>query len=144
MLVQQILKAKGDASVVTIAPEASVADAALMLSERRIGALIVADAKGTVVGVLSERDIVRTLGQRGPDCLKDNVDQMMTRDPVCGTRQDTGESVLQRMTEGRFRHLPVIEDGALIGIVTLGDVVKARLEELAMENESMQGMIMGR
>ena len=144
MLVQQILKGKADNTVYTIAPDRSVSDAAAKLSENRIGALIVADEGGAVVGVLSERDIVRTLGQRGPDCLKDSVGQMMTRDLVCASRQDTDASVLQRMTDGRFRHRPVLEDDKLIGVVTIGDVVKARLSELAMENESMQGMIMGR
>ncbi|PVA11815.1 histidine kinase [Pelagivirga sediminicola] len=144
MLVQQILKTKANTDVFTIAPGLAVSDAAAKLSENRIGALIVADESGHVVGVLSERDIVRTLGQRGAGCLNDKVDEMMTTDLVCATRQDTGESVLQRMTDGRFRHMPVLEDGKLIGVITLGDVVKARLAELAMENESMQGMIMGR
>ncbi len=144
MLVQQILKGKADNTVYTIAPDKSVADAAAKLSENRIGALIVADEGGAVVGVLSERDIVRTLGQRGPTCMSDSVSQMMTRDLVCASRQDTYESVLHRMTEGHFRHMPVLENDELIGVITLGDVVKARLSELAMENESMQGMIMGR
>ncbi|HEY9039741.1 MAG TPA: CBS domain-containing protein [Roseovarius sp.] len=144
MLVQQILKSKGNDAVFTITPGTAVSDAAVTLSDNRIGALIVAEADGAVVGVLSERDIVRNLGKRGPACLQDKVDDMMTRDPVCATRQDTDESVVQRMTDGRFRHMPVLDDGKLIGVVTLGDVVKARLAELAMENESMQGMIMGR
>lgn len=144
MLVQQILKSKGDDAVFTVALGTSVSQAAVTLSENRIGALIVGDADGAVVGVISERDIVRNLGQRGPACLQDTVDDMMTRDPQCATRQDSGENVVQRMTDGHFRHMPVVEEGKLIGVVTLGDVVKARLAELAMENESMQGMIMGR
>lgn len=144
MLVRQILKGKSDTSVVTTAPETSVSDAAAVLSEKRIGALIVADESGAVIGVLSERDIVRTLGRRGPDCLKDSVGDLMTRDPVCATGQDSDKDVLQRMTDGRFRHMPVVEDGKLVGIVTLGDAVKARLEELARDNESMQDMIQGR
>ena len=144
MLVQQILQGKADGTVITVTPDIPVSEAAAELSQHRIGALIVTDQDGAVVGVLSERDIVRTLGQRGPDCLKDNVGEMMTRELVCASRQDTMESVLQRMTDGRFRHMPVLEDNKLIGVVTIGDVVKARLSELAMENESMQGMIMGR
>lgn len=144
MLVQQILKGKGDSAVYTTALGTLVSAAAAVLSEKRIGALLVTDKSGAVVGVLSERDIVRTLGQRGPGCLSDSVDDLMTRDPVCATRQDAAQDVLQRMTDGRFRHMPVVEDGKLIGIVTLGDVVKTRLEELAMENESMHDMIMGR
>lgn len=144
MLVRQILKGKSDTSVVTTAPDTSVSDAAAVLSEKRIGALIVADEDGAVIGVLSERDIVRTLGQRGPDCLKDSVGDLMTRDPTCATGQDSDKDVLQRMTDGRFRHMPVVEDGKLVGIITLGDAVKARLEELARDNESMQDMIQGR
>lgn len=144
MLVQQILKHKNDDAVYTIQPDVSVADATAMLSNKRIGALIVSDAQGAVVGVISERDIVRNLGERGPDCLQDKVGDMMTRDPFFASRQDSDANVVQRMTEGHFRHMPVLEAGKLVGVVTLGDVVKARLAELAMENESMQDMIMGR
>ncbi|WP_138933746.1 CBS domain-containing protein [Roseovarius arcticus] len=143
MLVAQILKAKGDA-VFTAAPGTLVSEAAATLAEKRIGVLVIISGDARVEGILSERDIVRSLGQRGAACLADTVDAMMTRDPVCAALSDTGEQLLTQMTEGRFRHMPVVKDGKLIGIVTQGDVVKARLEELAMENESMQGMIMGR
>lgn len=143
MLVAQILKAKGDA-VFTAAPSMLVSEAAVTLGEKRIGVLVITSGDARVEGILSERDIVRSLGQRGAACLTDTVDAMMTHDPVCASLSDTGEHLLTQMTEGRFRHMPVVKDGKLIGIVTQGDVVKARLEELAMENKSMQGMIMGR
>ncbi len=143
MLVGQILKVKGDA-VFTTAAGAKVSEAAAKLAKERIGVLVVVTDDAHVEGILSERDIVRSLGERGAACLAETIDSMMTRDPVCASLSDTGEHVLTRMTEGRFRHMPVTDDGKLIGIVTLGDVVKARLQELAMENESMQGMIMGR
>ncbi|MFD0858341.1 CBS domain-containing protein [Roseovarius aquimarinus] len=143
MLVSNILKSKGD-GVHTATPEMAVSEAAGILGARKIGALIVTSAEGRVAGVLSERDIVRALGERGADCLSDKVGDMMTPDPVCAALGDTDAQLLERMTEGRFRHMPVLEEGRLVGIVTLGDVVKARLSELALENESMQGMIMGR
>ena len=143
MLVQQILKSKGDNGVITVTPETSVAEAANILAERRIGGVVVSSDGERPEGILSERDIVRALAVRGAACLKETVSEMMTRNPVCCTRQDTSDAVLARMTDGRFRHMPVIEDGRLIGIVTIGDVVKARLQELAMEKSALEGMIMG-
>lgn len=143
MLVQQILKSKGDDEVITIKPGTRLADAAQILAERRIGGLVISSDGETAEGILSERDIVRSLAVRGANCLQETVDEMMTRNPVCCTRQDSSDAVLTRMTDGRFRHMPVVEDGKLVGIVTIGDVVKARLTELAMEKSALEGMIMG-
>lgn len=143
MLVQQILKSKGDGAVVTVKPGSLVSDAAGILAERRIGGLVVSRDGETVDGILSERDIVRSLAVRGATCLNETIDEMMTRNPVCCARQDTSDAVLTRMTDGRFRHMPVVEDGKLVGIVTIGDVVKARLQELSMEKDALEGMIMG-
>ncbi|MBU3258457.1 CBS domain-containing protein [Roseovarius sp. PS-C2] len=143
MLVQQILKSKGDDGVITVKPGTSVSDAAQILAERRIGGVIVSREGDTADGILSERDIVRALALKGTGCLMETVDAMMTRNPVCCTRQDSSDQVLTRMTEGRFRHMPVVEDGKLVGIVTIGDVVKSRLQELAMEKDALEGMIMG-
>ena len=143
MLVQQILKSKGDSAVITITPETKVSEAAQTLAERRIGGLIVSRDGETVDGILSERDIVRSLAVRGTSCMTETVSDMMTRNPVCCSKQDSSDAVLTRMTDGRFRHMPVVEDGKLVGIVTIGDVVKARLEELSMEKNALEGMIMG-
>ena len=143
MLVQQILKSKGDSAVITITPQTKVSEAAQILAERRIGGLVVSRDGETVEGIISERDIVRSLAVRGVACMSENVSDMMTRNPVCCSRQDTSDAVLARMTDGRFRHMPVVEAGLLVGIVTIGDVVKARLEELAMEKTALEGMIMG-
>ena len=143
MLVQQILKSKGDSEVITVTPDTRVSEAASILAERRIGGVIVSTDGEHAEGILSERDIVRALAVRGAGCLQETVSEMMTRNPVCCTRQDSSDAVLARMTEGRFRHMPVVEEGRLIGIVTIGDVVKARLEELAMEKTALEGMIMG-
>ena len=143
MLVQHILKSKGDDGVITVTPETLVSEAAQILAERRIGGLIVSRDGKSVDGILSERDIVRSLAVRGVGCIEETVSQMMTRNPVQCSRQDTSDQVLQRMTDGRFRHVPVVENGELVGIVTIGDVVKARLDELSMEKNALEGMIMG-
>ncbi|MBE0453960.1 CBS domain-containing protein [Roseovarius autotrophicus] len=143
MLVQQILKSKGDSGVITITPETPVSEVASILAERRIGGVVVSSDGERPEGILSERDIVRALAVRGAPCLQETASQMMTRNPVCCTRQDTSDAVLARMTDGRFRHMPVVENGKLVGIVTIGDVVKARLEELSMEKSALEGMIMG-
>jgi len=143
MLVQQILKSKGDDGVITVTPGTPIAEAANILAERRIGGLVVSADGETADGILSERDIVRALAVRGASCLTETVSEMMTRNPVCCARQDTSDAVLARMTDGRFRHMPVVEEGKLVGIVTIGDVVKARLDELSLEKTALEGMIMG-
>lgn len=143
MLVQQIMASKASDRVVTIEPEARLTDAAQVLAAERIGTLIVTEDGKTALGVLSERDIVRELGRRGSVCMEDRVSDIMTRDIVTCTRKETAVDVMRKMTDGRFRHMPVVEDGVLVGIVTLGDVIKSRLDELAMENESLEEMIKG-
>lgn len=143
MLVRQILGSKGVTDVVTIESGASVTDAVGLLSEKRIGAVVVTDDGGTPLGILSERDIVRELGRRGATCLSDSVDDMMTRKLVSCAPDETADGVLGKMTEGRFRHLPVMEDGRMTGLISIGDVVKARLSELSMEKDALEGMIKG-
>lgn len=143
MIVQQILKSKGGSSVVTVQPATSIADVAKILAEKRIGGVIVTPSGDTADGILSERDIVRALSHRGAGILNDTAETLMTRSPVSCERSDTADEVLRRMTDGRFRHMPVVEDGKLIGIVTIGDVVKARLSELSMERDALEGMIAG-
>jgi CBS domain-containing protein len=143
MLVQQILKSKGDDGVVTIPPGTSVAKAAELLSARRIGAVIVSPDGKRVAGILSERDIVRELGRRGVSCMSDPVDALMTAKIVGCTRNESTDEVLGRMTDGRFRHMPVMEGDQMIGLISIGDVVKARLMELAAEKDALEGMIKG-
>ncbi|GFE66030.1 CBS domain-containing protein [Litoreibacter roseus] len=143
MLVRQILKSKNDDGVVTIAPDATVSDAAQLLSARRIGSVVVSTDGKNADGILSERDIVREIGKRGPACLSEQVSQMMTRSVQTCACDDKADAILARMTEGRFRHMPVEEAGQMVGLITLGDVVKARLSELSMEKDALEGMIMG-
>lgn len=143
MTVAKILKSKGSAEVVWTPPTTSVAEAARMLAERKIGTVVVSEDGVRPQGILSERDIVREIGRRGAMCLADTVGQLMTTKLVTCSRAEKAEAVLATMTKGRFRHMPVVEGGNLVGLITLGDVVKYRLEELAMEKDALEGMIMG-
>jgi len=143
MLVHLILKSKPSQDVVTIAPGTAVSEAARLLSERKIGSVVVSKDGKIPVGILSERDIVRELGRRGPACMSDMVDDMMTRNLVTCSPNDQTDAILTKMTEGRFRHLPVVDNGLMVGLISIGDVVKAQLSELAMEKDALQGMIMG-
>lgn len=143
MLVSQILKSKSDDGVITVAPGTTVAHAAQILSSRRIGSIIVSPDGKTLVGIVSERDIVRELGRRGVVCMAETVDSIMTATVVCCARTDRTDTVLQKMTDGRFRHMPVMEAGQMVGLISIGDVVKARLMELAAEKDALEGMIKG-
>lgn len=143
MLVRQILKLKADDGVVSIAPEKTVGDAANLLSNRKIGSVVVSSDGTSAEGILSERDIVREIGKRGPSCLSDQVSEMMTRNLVTCSCDDSADAVLSQMTEGRFRHMPVVEGDQMVGLITIGDVVKARLTELSMEKDALESMIMG-
>ncbi|PTX55775.1 CBS domain protein [Litoreibacter ponti] len=143
MLVSQILKLKADDGVVTIAPGATVSEAAQLLSARKIGSVVVSSDGKLALGILSERDIVREIGKRGAGCLSESVESMMTSNLVTCVTTDRADDVLGRMTQGRFRHMPVVEGDQMVGLITLGDVVKARLSELAMEKDALEGMIMG-
>lgn len=143
MLVSHILKTKSAPGVVTFLPGLKVSEAAAELSAKRIGTLVISSDGVTPLGILSERDIVAELGKQGSGCLDKTVDQLMTSKLVTCEPADTADAVLAQMTEGRFRHMPVLEEGALVGLITLGDVVKASLGELAMEKDALEGMIMG-
>ena len=143
MLVSQILKSKADDGVITVTPGTSVAKAAEILSAKRIGALVVSPDGARVSGIVSERDVVRELGRRGVACLTDTVESLMTAKIVSCARGDQTDEVLQKMTDGRFRHMPVLEGEEMVGLISIGDVVKARLMELAAEKDALEGMIKG-
>ncbi len=143
MLVSHILQSKADDRVVTALPTITIAEAAKMLSDRRIGTLVISRGDGSLDGIVSERDIVNQLGKEGAGCLQNPVSTIMTAKLVTCSREMRADDVLQQMTEGRFRHMPVMADGALVALISLGDVVKARLSELSMENDALEGMIRG-
>jgi len=140
MTVKRILSNKGS-SVLTIEPTALLAAAAKILSERRIGALVVTGADNRIVGIISERDIVRALGAGGAQVLDAPVSEVMTRKVVTCSERDTTAELMGEMTQGKFRHLPVVEQGRLVGIISIGDVVKARLEEMQHDTEALQDYI---
>jgi CBS domain-containing protein len=143
MIVQQILRQKAVRGIETISPDSTVTEAARRLSSLRIGALIVSSDGERVEGILSERDIVRELGARGPSCMSERVDTLMTRKVSACAMDDTAEQVLGRMSEGRFRHMPVLQDDRLAGVISIGDVVKARLSEVEGEKHALEDMIRG-
>lgn len=143
MLVQQILNSKDGAGLITVTPDSPVSEAANLLSTKRIGTVVVSKDGHSLDGILSERDIVRELGKRGAGCLNETVDSMMTSKITTCAPSDSADRVLEMMTSGRFRHMPVMDGGKMIGLISIGDVVKARLAELAMEKDALQGMIMG-
>ncbi|MEO0819610.1 MAG: CBS domain-containing protein [Pseudomonadota bacterium] len=143
MKVMQILKSKGSTSVETIGTQSTVADATNVLSQRRIGALVVTRPDGSMAGILSERDIVRNIGTEGAAVLAKPVHAIMTAKVEACAPEDDALSVLERMTSGRFRHMPVMLRGQLAGILSIGDVVKARIDEIEAENEAMAHMLSG-
>jgi len=140
MTVQAILSRKGR-DVVTIAPTAQLSEAVKLLAERRIGAVIVTGPDNRVAGILSERDIVRSLGALGPAALDENVAAVMTRKVTSCAETDTISVIMERMTEGKFRHMPVLDQGRLTGVISIGDVVKCRVEEIEGESNALREYI---
>ena len=141
MKVLQILQRKGSNEVESVTAQTSIADTAARLSEKRIGCMLVLADNGKLDGVVSERDIVRALGEAGDACLDDTVATIMTSDVITCSPEDTDDQVLDKMTSGRFRHLPVFQNDELKGLISIGDVVKARIESLKSENEELENMI---
>lgn len=140
MFVSDIIAQKGS-SVHAVAPTASVAEVSQQLSTRRIGSVLVVDGHGSVHGIVSERDVVRALASQGAAALALEVSRIMTREVVTCDPDDTIEEVMQAMTSGRFRHVPVVRHGELLGLVSIGDVVKARLAEARHEAEALKAYI---
>jgi CBS domain-containing protein len=140
MTVHAILSRKGR-DVVTIAPTANLSEAVSLLAGKRIGAVVVTGADDRVAGILSERDIVRALGERGAAALGDNVAAVMTRKVTTCAEADTISVIMERMTTGKFRHLPVVEQGRLVGVISIGDVVKSRVEEIERESDALREYI---
>jgi CBS domain-containing protein len=141
MTVSIVLAGKGR-DVVTIEPHATLADAAELLVEKHIGALLILGADRHIVGILSERDIVRALAERGAAALEEPVSTAMTRRVSTCSATDPIASIMERMTVGKFRHVPVVEKGRLVGIVSIGDVVKHRLDEMERDSTAMRDYIL--
>jgi CBS domain-containing protein len=139
MTVRAVLESKGN-NIVTVEPTATVRAAVKLLSERRIGAVLVM-AGTQMAGILSERDIVRVLGERGAAILDEKVEQVMTRKVITCRPADTVAAIMEKMTEGKFRHLPVVEESKVVGLISIGDVVKRRVMEYENEQEALRAYI---
>jgi len=139
MTVKAILTRKGR-DVVSVRSDTSLADAAKSLAEYRIGAVLVMDSH--LEGILSERDIVRALAARGAAALDQPVEEVMTRKVVTCSERETVGDIMERMTAGKFRHLPVVESGRLVGLVSIGDIVKYRVEEMERESVALREYIL--
>jgi CBS domain-containing protein len=139
MTVRSILDTKGH-QIVSVEPNSPLSEAVKLLSQRRIGAVLVMSG-GRIEGILSERDIVRVLGERGASVLDEPVSAVMTRKVVSCREKDTVASIMEQMTSGKFRHLPVVEDDKVVGLISIGDVVKWRVKEYESEQEALQNYI---
>ncbi len=141
MTVSIILAGKGR-EVVTIEPSATLAAAVGLLAEKRIGAVLILGPDRRIAGILSERDIVRALAERGAAALDEPVGRTMTRRVSACNESETVSNIMERMTEGKFRHVPVVDQGRLVGIISIGDVVKHRLHEMERESAAMRDYIL--
>jgi CBS domain-containing protein len=141
MTIGMILADKGR-DIVSVEPAATLKSTATLLAERRIGAVVILGADHRIIGILSERDIVRAIGERGVAALDEPVSQTMTRKVSTCTEGETLISILERMTEGKFRHVPVVDQGRVTGIVSIGDVVKHRLREMERDSAAMRDYIL--
>lgn len=139
MTVRAILDTKGH-HITSVEPDVKLSVAVKMLGERKIGAVLVM-SHGRVEGILSERDIVRVLGERGARVLEEPVSTVMTRKVVSCRQSDTVAGIMEMMTIGKFRHLPVIEEGMVVGLISIGDVVKWRVREFETEQEALRDYI---
>jgi len=140
MTVARILAAKGG-DVFTIQPHRTLAEVARLLTDKKIGAAVVAGADGLIAGIVSERDIVRAVANGGCAALDEPVTRHMSAKVATTTRSATVRSVMEQMTSGRFRHVPVIEHGRLAGLVSIGDVVKSHIEEIETEHQALREYI---
>ncbi len=139
MTVRSILDSKGH-QVLNVEPDAKLAAAVKILGEKKIGAVLVM-SQGRIEGILSERDIVRVLAERGAQALEEPVSGVMTRKVVSCRQSDTVAGIMEMMTLGKFRHLPVVEDGKVVGLISIGDIVKRRVQEYEAEQEALQNYI---
>lgn len=138
MIIANILKVKGR-SVTTARPDDTVQEIADRLAHKKIGAIVIVGGGGSVIGIISERDLIRVIAQRGADALSMPVSEVMTREVVVCSEATSVDDIMEMMTNGRFRHLPVVEESRLVGIVSIGDIVKHHIAEVELEVSAMRG-----
>jgi len=142
MNAKTILAAKAmGGDIIAIEPGADLAAAVNLLSKHRIGVVIIRGAGGRLAGILSERDIVRALSEHGPEALSLQVGQVMTRNVATCAEEDNVATIMEQMTAGKFRHMPVLAKGELVGLISIGDVVKQRVDEIEHESEALRDYI---
>ncbi|MCG5242964.1 CBS domain-containing protein [Azospirillum doebereinerae] len=142
MHVAAVLKRKGN-RIVAAAQADTVSAIAQLLTEHRIGAVLVLEEDGSPVGILSERDIVRAIARDGAAALSRPAAELMTRELITGQPTDTVADLMAVMTDRRIRHIPILEDGRIVGVISIGDVVKARIDDAELEVESLRGFVAG-
>ena len=142
MVIAGILKEKGG-TILSVRPNAPIADVVQMLATKRIGAVLVVSADGALEGILSERDVVRSLAENGAGTLDRTAADLMTSSVTTATPQTTVAAAMELMTAGRFRHVPIFEDGRLVGLVSIGDVVKAKIADAEQEVDSLRAYVVG-
>lgn len=142
VFVKELLDLKGR-DVVTVRPDMSLGDAAVTLHEHRIGAVVVTDEKGAILGIFTERDMVKAIATQASNALQSPVSTVMTKNVTRCHEGSTSDDVMELMTGGRFRHVPVEANGQLVGIISIGDVVKARMSEIEAEAEHIKAYIAG-
>lgn len=142
MVIAGVLKQKGG-TLLTVQPHATIADVVQTLTTNRIGAVLVVSSDGGLEGILSERDIVRSLAENGAGTLDRTAADLMTSNVTTATPQTTVAAAMELMTSGRFRHVPVMEDGRLVGLVSIGDVVKAKIADAEQEVDSLRAYVVG-
>jgi CBS domain-containing protein len=140
MTVARILARKGR-GVTSVEPHATLRDVVDILAEQHIGALIITDVSGALLGIVSERDVVRAIAKAGPDSLEDAVSRHMTKDVVVAHEEDGVLEIAHKMSKGRFRHMPVVKDGRVVGMVSTGDAIKYRLEQMERDQEALREYI---
>ncbi|MDP7624835.1 MAG: CBS domain-containing protein [Rhodospirillales bacterium] len=140
MIVSQILREKGH-DVYTVFKEFSVKEVSALLAEKRIGAVVVTDQADAVEGIISERDVVRGLAQHGSSILDKKVEELMTKNVITHGLDDHIDDLMQEMSKSRIRHLPILDDGKLVGVISIGDVVKNRVKELEAEGNMLRDYI---
>ncbi len=141
MTLGELLRIKGAREVLKVGANDSIANAAMLMSENKVGALLVEDANAQIVGILSERDIVGGMGTHGADLHDVRAKELMTADPIRCSPSDTVLQAMAMMTDRRFRHLPVFDDDNLVGFISIGDLVKCRIAEVQLEAEAMRQYI---
>ena len=143
MVIDHIISKKKNKNIIKVAPNASLSEASKLLAENKIGALPVTNDNNSILGVLSERDIIKEISTKGIHGLESSVEAVMTTQVSCCGRFDTLKSVIERMNEGRFRHMPVTDNDKIIEFISISDLVLAHLNEVEYENDALKGSVTG-